>query len=174
MTVIKNRSKIVSVVLAVVMVFATAAVSFAGEAEQPETVTKSYNVKICKQGTQTPSTISKIIAPGTFAKATTNQDGSVKVEIPIVPIYNYTAMGVFTADVYLSSITVKNTAQSGNISPSVTPYTSAVMTISAPSMPESLKFEVSKAKIDLYNPGTNTPYWLAPIRPAFDIILTEV
>lgn len=173
---LKRHSKVVSIVLAMVMVFATAAVSFAAETEQKtESVTKNYNVTIYKKGTQTPSMANAIIAPGTFATATTNQDGSVKVEIPIVPIYNYTAMGIFTADGYLASMIMKKDDQSGNISPSATPYTSALMTINAPSMPGNLKFEVTRSVIDLYKPGTSVAYpLLSHVRPAFDIVLTEM
>lgn len=176
---LKRHSKVVSIVLAMVMVFATAAVSFAAETEQTEPVTKNYNVKIYKKGTQTPSMANAIIAPGTFATATTNQDGSVKVEIPIIPIYNYTAMGMFTADGYLTSITMKDDEnQSGNISPvanSGIPYTSAVMTIKAKSMPTDLKFEVSKSIVKLFKPGTDKPYWLMKhVKPSFDIVLTEM
>ncbi len=172
---LKRHSKVVSIVLAMVMVFATAAVSFAAETEQTAAVTKNYNVKICKKGSQKLSMANAIIAPGTFATATTNQDGSVKVEIPIVPIYNYTAMGIFTADGYLASMIMKKGDQSGNISPSATPYTSALMTINAPSMPGNLKFEVSRSVIDLYKPGTSDAYpLLSHVRPAFDIVLTEM
>ena len=46
---LKRHSKVVSIVLAMVMVFATAAVSFAAETEQTEPVTKNYNVKIYKK-----------------------------------------------------------------------------------------------------------------------------
>ena len=173
----KYSKRVVTVILALAMVFATTAVSFAAEGEQASpqgrTVT-NYNVKIYKAGKNELSMANAIIAPGTFATATTNENGSVTVEVPIVPIYNYTAMGIFTADGYLRAMTM-GAGQSAVISPNTTPYASAVMTINASSMPSNLKFEVSRSDIDLYRPGTNKPYWLmSHVHPAFDIVLTAM
>lgn len=167
----KSYSKrIVSVILALVMVLAMAGVSFASERDR---TVANYNVTIYKPNSQNLSMANGIIAPGTFATATTNEDGSVQVEIPIVPIYNYTAMGMFTADGYLRQITMRDAGQNGSISPSATPYNAALMTINAPNMPDGLRFKVSRSTIDLYRPGTNTPYWLMQhVYPAFDIVLT--
>lgn len=174
----KYSKRVITVILALAMVFATTAVSFAAEGEQAspqgKTVT-NYNVKIYKAGKNKLSMANAIIAPGTFATATTNEDGSVKIELPIVPIYNYTAMGIFTADGYLRAMTMKEAGQSAVISPNTTPYASAVMTINASSMPNDLKFKVSRSDIDLYKVNTDKPYPLMNhVHPAFDIVLTAM
>ena len=173
----KYSKRVITVILALAMVFATTAVSFAAEGEQAspqgKTVT-NYNVKIYKAGKSELSMANAIIAPGTFATATTNENGSVTIEVPIVPIYNYTAMGIFTADGYLKAMTM-GAGQSAVIAPNTTPYASAVMTINASSMPNDLKFKVSTSDIALYKPGTNKPYWLmSHVHPAFDIVLTAM
>lgn len=174
----KYSKRVITVILALAMVFATTAVSFAAEGEQAspqgKTVT-NYNVKIYKAGESELSMANAIIAPGTFATATTNENGSVTIELPIVPIYNYTAMGIFTADGYLKKMIMREAGQSAVISPNTTPYASAVMTINASSMPNDLKFKVKRSDIDLYNVGTSTPYfWKKHVHPAFDIVLTAM
>lgn len=104
------------------------------------------------------------------AVVTTLEDGRVKIDIPVRPIYNYTAMGMFTADGYLQDVKVKGAESS--VTPNETPYDKAVLTIVAPSMPADGRFVVTSSRINLYEVGTNNGYWMSHVAPSFIIEVT--
>ena len=112
------------------------------------------------------------------ATVTTAEDGSIEVVIPIAPLYNYTAMGIFTADGYLTRVTMPSAtgtivATSANTgSRAGTPYATANLIIPADGMPADGRFVVTDSMINLYNVGTSNTYWMRHVTPAFVIALS--
>ena len=110
------------------------------------------------------------------AVISTAADGNVQIDIPIQPLYNYTAMGVFTADGYLTEITVSNAISAEIIDKvantgdrSGTPYASATLRIVAAGLPADGRFVVSASRINLYDVGKSSTYWMSHVSPSFII-----
>ena len=168
-----TRSKSISkrlgaMIMACAMMFAMAI--SANAADTANETTETYQVTIYKKNGTSISMANGIVAGN--ATATTAADGKVRVNIPIKPIYNYTAMGMFTADGYLKSVVLSGAT--GIVTPNTTTYPSASLTITANSMPSNLRFAVTSSRIDLYKVGTSNPYWMSHVSPAFVIALTPV
>lgn len=145
-----------ALVMAMVMCFALAVCASAKS---------GTNVTIYKDDGTTISMADEAVAGN--AVITTTADGQVRIDIPIQPLYNYTAMGIFTADGYLQTVEVSDAT--ATVTPSNTPYASAVLTIIAPNMPADGRFIATSSRINLYNVGTNDAYWMSHVSPSFII-----
>ena len=169
MTATKNNSifkKLGALAMAMCLTCALAVSASAATVVDEDTTT--YSVTIYKDNGSDISMANDAVAGD--AVATTLEDGTVQIEIPIQPLYNYTAMGIFTADGYLQSVDVEG-AISASVTPNTTPYNSAVLTIVVENMPEDGRFVVSDSTINLYDVGTSDTYWLSHVTPSFIIEL---
>lgn len=174
MTATKNLLKRVGA-LAMAMAL-TCALAVSASAAETDSSTETYSVTIYKENGTDISMANDAVAGE--ATVTTAEDGSIEVVIPIAPLYNYTAMGVFTADGYLTSVTMTGAtgeivATSANTGDRAgVPYATAELIITADEMPADGRFVVTDSMINLYKVGTDSTYWMKHVTPAFVIALS--
>src|SRR5699024_640141 len=156
MTATKNNSIFKKLgALAMAMCLTCALAVSASAATVVDGDTSTYSVTICKGNGSDISLANDDIADD--AVVSTRENGSIEVVIPIVPLYDYTAMGVFTADGYLTAVDVEGAngsviATSANTGDRVNvPYATAELVITADAMPSDGRFVVSNSEIELYN-----------------------
>lgn len=171
----KSLRKVGAVAMALVMCFSLAAVGVS--AAEANTDTSTYTVTINKEGKTETSMANDIVAgPATVTQLA---DDTYQIDIPIVPIYNYSAMlGLVTADGYLTSLTVTD-AQASIVNTTAhetldVPYTSATLRIVTSTEPASgTVFNVSDSYIALYKVGTDSTLTVMNhVTPSFDIVLS--
>lgn len=176
----KKFKKLLSIALAAIMTMAMGVTAFAAEADT-STTTQVVNVTFNKEDSSTLSMANNAIdtTRNTTLTYSYKADGSVenvRLDIPLVPLYNYTAMNVFTADGYLTKVTVNGeeinvTANTPNSLG--TPYGSATLSIVMDSLPADGVISVTASYIELYKVGTNEGYWMSHVTPAFDIVVSN-
>ena len=165
--------KICAILLTLIMVMGVSVTTFATESSSVTKKVSAY--KTDTYGTENAALSMANDAMKGYATVTTISDGKVQIDIPVVPLYNTTVMGVFTADGYLTSVTLNN--GTGSVEEQVSNgeglphYSSATLRIVMDEIPDDGVISVTKSDIYLYKVGTDDSYWYSHVTPSFDIVL---